>query len=244
MLLGMAEGARLLSALAHACQRSADCARVTAGPAPSGAPGGSRTPDPRLRRPLLYPAELRALETLETRHEPSPGTTRRCFRKLRVSKGARTLNPRIHSPVLYRLSYTHRKPKLGAPGGNRTPDLRLRRPTLYPSELRALKPSRLLLETLQRCEPRLRPGHSHHVKESGRPDSDRRPPAPKAGALPGCATPRNYLPGFGPPGRSRRTRIPSVNGRARQDGERAPRAPRAAGGRRPPGARGRPSPPR
>ena len=28
-------------------------------------------------------------------------------------------------------------------------------------------------------------------KESGRPDSDRRPPAPKAGALPGCATPRH-----------------------------------------------------
>src|SRR5512136_3482977 len=26
-----------------------------------------------------------------------------------VSEGARTLNPRIHSPVLYRLSYTHRK---------------------------------------------------------------------------------------------------------------------------------------
>src|SRR5574338_367593 len=26
----------------------------------TGAPGGSRTPDPRLRRPLLYPAELRA----------------------------------------------------------------------------------------------------------------------------------------------------------------------------------------
>src|SRR3954470_4921379 len=25
-----------------------------------GAPGGSRTPDPRLRRPLLYPTELRA----------------------------------------------------------------------------------------------------------------------------------------------------------------------------------------
>src|SRR5262245_6313602 len=33
-------------------------------------------------------------------------------------------------------------------------------------------------------------------KWSGRPDSNRRPPAPKAGALPGCATPRqpaNYL---------------------------------------------------
>src|SRR5690242_7522660 len=31
------------------------------------------------------------------------------LRKEWVSKGARTLNPRIHSPVLYRLSYTHRK---------------------------------------------------------------------------------------------------------------------------------------
>ena len=90
-----------------------------------------------------------------------------------VSEGARTLNPRIHSPVLYRLSYTHRqiaplpsrnirtgepvrasskrarclqdkppfgwRPAFGAPGGNRTPDLRLRRPTLYPTELRARK---------------------------------------------------------------------------------------------------------
>lgn len=27
----------------------------------AGLPGGSRTPDPRLRRPLLYPAELRAV---------------------------------------------------------------------------------------------------------------------------------------------------------------------------------------
>src|SRR5271154_3416083 len=29
---------------------------------------------------------------------------------------------------------------------------------------------------------------------SGRPDSNRGPPAPKAGALPGCATPRQKLP--------------------------------------------------
>src|ERR1700682_6383609 len=31
-------------------------------------------------------------------------------------------------------------------------------------------------------------------KWSGRPDSNRRPPAPKAGALPGCATPRHRQP--------------------------------------------------
>src|SRR5512133_1597144 len=50
-------------------------------------------PDPR-------PAELRARESFtEPAHD----------RKEWVSKGARTLNPRIHSPVLYRLSYTHRK---------------------------------------------------------------------------------------------------------------------------------------
>ena len=29
--------------------------------------------------------------------------------------------------------------------------------------------------------------------QSGRPDSNRRPPAPKAGALPDCATPRRYV---------------------------------------------------
>ena len=69
-----------------------------------------------------------------------------------VSKGARTLNPRIHSPVLYRLSYAHREgcaavrgplraagapAREGAPGGSRTPDPRLRRPLLCPAELRA-----------------------------------------------------------------------------------------------------------
>jgi hypothetical protein len=53
-----------------------------------------------------------------------------------VSDGVRTHDPRIHSPVLYRLSYTHRK-NVGAPGGSRTPDPRLRRPLLYPTELRA-----------------------------------------------------------------------------------------------------------
>ena len=37
-----------------------------------------------------------------------------------VSEGARTLNPRIHSPVLYRLSYTHRK-MLARPEGVEPP---------------------------------------------------------------------------------------------------------------------------
>jgi hypothetical protein len=92
-----------------------------------------------------------------------------------VSKGARTLNPRIHSPVLYQLSYTHRKPK--APRGSRPrsccgtrrgPSTRHRAPALHTG----------------------RPGPTEAVKESGRRDSDPRPPAPKAGALPGCATPR------------------------------------------------------
>jgi hypothetical protein len=100
-----------------------------------------------------------------------------------VSEGARTLNPRIHSPVLYRLSYTHRK-NVGAPGGSRTPDPRLRRPLLYPTELRAQVGPVLRAPG---CLPR--PSDST-FKESGRRDSDPRPPAPKAGALPGCATPR------------------------------------------------------
>jgi hypothetical protein len=52
----------------------------------------------------------------------------------------------------------------GAPEGIRTPDPRLRRPLLCPPELLA---------------------------QSGRADLNGRPPAPKAGALPGCATPRN-----------------------------------------------------
>ena len=60
-----------------------------------------------------------------------------------------------------------------APGGSRTPDLRIRSPPLYPAELQA-----------------------HQIKSggagtnSGREDLNLRPPAPKAGALPGCATPR------------------------------------------------------
>jgi hypothetical protein len=58
-----------------------------------------------------------------------------------VSEGLRTLDPRSHSPVLYQLSYTHHDNRYSrytsAPEGTRTPDLRLRRPLLYPPELLA-----------------------------------------------------------------------------------------------------------
>src|SRR5262249_10816618 len=79
-----------------------------------------------------------------------------------------------------------------APEGIRTPDPRLRRPLLYPTELLALSPARqsgaLLLE------------RDYHtlwflLLQSGRADLNGRPPAPKAGALPGCATPRSLRPG-------------------------------------------------
>jgi hypothetical protein len=81
----------------------------------------------------------------------------------------------------------------GAPGRNRTCDLRLRRPLLYPTELRAQE---------HRCESRgtryenhpffsnLVPRPSSLSSWSGQRDLNPRHPAPKAGALPGCAMPR------------------------------------------------------
>jgi hypothetical protein len=35
--------------------------------------------------------------------------------------------------------------------------------------------------------------YGRRIRKSGRPDSNRGPPAPKAGALPNCATPRREL---------------------------------------------------
>ena len=73
--------------------------------------------------------------------------------------------------MLYQLSYAHHKQKYGPPERTRTSDLRIRSPLLYPAELQAeVYPS--------------------GVNWSGREDLNLRPPAPKAGALPGCATPR------------------------------------------------------
>ena len=49
----------------------------------------------------------------------------------------RTCYLQSHNLALYRLSYARHI--LGAPGETRTPDTRLRRPLLYPAELRAHK---------------------------------------------------------------------------------------------------------
>ena len=65
----------------------------------------------------------------------------------------------------------------GAPGRTRTCNPQLRRLMLYPVELQAL---RLSIPFLSK-------------KWSGWRDSNSRPTAPKAVALPGCATPRNRL---------------------------------------------------
>ena len=85
----------------------------------------------------------------------------------------------------------------GLPGGIRTPDPRLRRPLLYPTELQAACRCGLLSSAASGC-----PSKSW----SGRPDLNWGPPAPKAGALPGCATPR-------PTGEST-ARFPQVSTRA------------------------------
>ena len=90
-----------------------------------------------------------------------------------VSEGFRTPDHRSHNPVLYQLSYAHLKSNCGngPPERTRTSDLRIRSPLLYPAELQA--------EVSTRWDA-----------WSGREDLNLRPPAPKAGALPGCATPR------------------------------------------------------
>jgi hypothetical protein len=55
-----------------------------------------------------------------------------------VDDGDRTHDNRDHNPGLYQLSYVHHRLRAtGAPGRTRTCDPRLRRPMLYPPELRA-----------------------------------------------------------------------------------------------------------
>src|SRR6266542_2843552 len=78
-----------------------------------------------------------------------------------------------------------------------------------------------------------KPTIHHVVKESGRRDSDPRPPAPKAGALPGCATPRDTARRLAPP--SIRERPSVADPPRRVKGERARRAPREGAGTRRPG---------
>ena len=61
---------------------------------------------------------------------------------------------------------------------------RLRRPVLYPVELRAR------VESLRQKSCSVSTGPANYEFWSGRWDSNSRPSAPKADALPGCATPR------------------------------------------------------
>ena len=111
-------------------------------------------------------------------------------------KGLEPSTPGATVQCSNQLSYTHHDSNAtGAPEGTRTPDLRLRRPLLYPPELLALK--KCAGRSMQAAENE-KPGfelpaaHCSLPTEiwSGRADLNGRPPAPKAGALPGCATPR------------------------------------------------------
>ena len=80
--------------------------------------------------------------------------------------------------------------KIGLPSTTRTCDLRLRRPLLYPAELWAVGISGLIQGY---CE--MKNGLSMTTRFfnwSEYKDSNLGPPAPKAGALPGCATLRDH----------------------------------------------------
>ena len=76
----------------------------------------------------------------------------------------------------------------GAPGRTRTCDHRLRRPVLYPAELRALDGPRLDSRTFPPGAPL--PAAEPCDRWSGQRDLNPRPSAPKADALPDCAMPR------------------------------------------------------
>jgi hypothetical protein len=155
-----------------------------------------------------------------------------------VSDGTRTHDNRDHNPGLYQLSYAHhcrvfyirfgvqityqqsqthsiaphsrRTTKRGAPGRTRTCNPRLRRPMLYPVELRAQRRelSRDGGKMTKHPAPVSRPlcpgpVNQHFrrdttvaeatrpwIRWSGQQDLNLRPSAPKADALPGCAMPR------------------------------------------------------
>ena len=117
-----------------------------------------------------------------------------------MDDGTRTHDGRNHNPGLYQLSYVHHRPSRpaasggsasrsasgtrqgGAPGRTRTCDPRLRRPVLYPAELRAQSVESLAPDCLVSSEG--------PTGWSGQRDSNPRPSAPKADALPDCAMPR------------------------------------------------------
>ena len=103
-------------------------------------------------------------------------TSRRCRADLnrcdgfcRPAPNPSATAPRAHNiqpPTVARADPLRRRSARRGPARTRTWNPRFRRATLYPVELQARG-------------------------QSGRRDSNPRPPAPKAGALPGCATPRS-----------------------------------------------------
>ena len=156
-------------------------------------------------------------------------------RKDGVDDGTRTHDGRNHNPGLYQLSYVHHRqfrhhiPRPGsllvqppcptaggAPGRIRTCNRRLRRPVLYPVELRARQGSRCGSRIINRPLPA-------ESRWSGQRDLNPRPSAPKADALPDCAMPRQgtdpapgqgSTPASGPHGTGNLT----VHARGRQTG--------------------------
>ena len=84
--------------------------------------------------------------------------------------------------------------RIHGPGAIRTRDLLLRRQALYPAELRARLPGSREERGAKRekAVPSSRFPLRYSLGKSGRRDLNPGPPAPEAGALPGCATPRYY----------------------------------------------------
>ena len=187
----------------------------------TGAPGRSRTCDLRIRSPTLYPAELRALvKPLKLQRRPKATVSR-----MQNWGERRGLNPRPPGPqpgalptelrppcynlrcglrnqgIFYNVGCalsTNNPQWNGAPERTRTFGPQLRRLLLYPPELQARIASRILKLKLKIWIQIFR--HNQNLQLpifnfqffywSGREDSNLRLSAPKADALPGCATPR------------------------------------------------------
>src|SRR3990172_4016790 len=155
------------------------------GAADAGAPGRIRTSDPRLRRPLLCPPELRAPAL-----QADQGRL--------VTQGSMTVDPADErAPVFVRLG----SERLVGPNRRQRPP-REELPRLVidcedavretPDDVRPVSAGDLAgLGFLRHGRARGHEGLGSSATESGRPDLNRRPPGPKPGALPACATPRD-----------------------------------------------------
>ena len=129
-----------------------------------------------------------------------------------VGDGARTHDRWNHNPELYQLSYAHHCParystmfsncpvgarcgsSLGCDGSSRTASIAGKPASTHPSPTRASSIQTGAPGRTRTCNPRLRRPMLCPVELrapwSGWRDSNPRPTAPKAVALPGCATPR------------------------------------------------------